>query len=90
MKTNNKCKLEPLRDATELSASDSDDTDEEDMVMEMASSRQAKKDPKQTNEIKGSQDKEKINRPSIEKRLSRGIIGGGNFRKDSKKVVNEI
>jgi hypothetical protein len=90
MKTNNTFKLEPLRDAAELSASDSDDTDEEDMVMELASIRQAKKDSKQSKEIRGSKDNEKISRPSYEKRLSRGIIGGGNFRKDSKKVVNEI
>jgi hypothetical protein len=83
---NDQLKLESKRDISELSATDSDDSEEDEIVGEI--SKKVFK-PKET---RGSTDKEKEQkaRTSYEKRISRGYIASSSLRKDSKKVVNEI
>jgi len=88
-KSNNyQSKNEFKKDITELSPSDSDDSEEDEAVGEMT------KKVFKTKEARISNDKEtnaNANaRSSYEKRVSRGYIASGSLRKDSKKVVNEI
>jgi hypothetical protein len=94
-KSNNyQSKNEFKKDITDLSPSDSDDSEEYEAVGEMT------KKVFKTKEARISNDKETNanananananSRSSYEKRVSRGYIASGSLRKDSKKVVNEI
>ena len=77
-------KNEFKKDITDLSPSDSDDSEEDEAVGEIT------KKVFKPKEARISNDKETNARSSYEKRVSRGYIASGSLRKDSKKVVNEI
>lgn len=84
-KSNNyQSKNEFKKDITDLSPSDSDDSEEDEAVGEIT------KKVFKPKEARISNDKETNARSSYEKRVSRGYIASGSLRKDSKKVVNEI
>lgn len=84
-KSNNyQSKNEFKKDITDLSPSDSDDSEEDEAVGEITKKVFKPKEARILN------DKETNARSSYEKRVSRGYIASGSLRKDSKKVVNEI
>jgi hypothetical protein len=83
---NDDSKSELKKHISELSPSDSDDSEEDEAVGEITKKVFKLKEAR----ISNDKPKEQIARSSYEKRISRGYITGGNLRKDSKKVVNEI
>jgi len=90
-KSNNyQSKNEFKKDITELSPSDSDDSEEDEAVGEMTKKVFKPKEARISNDKETNANANANARSSYEKRVSRGYIASGSLRKDSKKVVNEI
>lgn len=83
-------KNEFKKDITDLSPSDSDDSEEDEAVGEITKKVFKPKEARISNDKQTNANTSANSRSSYEKRVSRGYIASGSLRKDSKKVVNEI